>query len=66
MLAMICWDITQCSDVVGYKCFRKPYCLHLQGEHLDARNSGYNSYSLLSYRTDFQFLKSCIVKVIVK
>jgi hypothetical protein len=26
------WHVTSCSVVVGYECFRDPYCLHLQGE----------------------------------
>jgi hypothetical protein len=26
------WVMTPCSDVVGYRRFGGPYCLHLQGE----------------------------------
>jgi hypothetical protein len=29
---VIFWVVMPCSDVVGYWCFRGPYCLHLQGE----------------------------------
>jgi hypothetical protein len=26
------WIVTSCSDMVGYQCFREPFCLHLEGE----------------------------------
>jgi len=26
------WVVMTCSAVIGYQCFRGPYCLHLQGE----------------------------------
>jgi len=28
---VIFWVVTPCSDVVGYQCFGRPCCLHLQG-----------------------------------
>jgi hypothetical protein len=28
----VCWVMTLCSVVVGYQCFKGPYCLHLEGE----------------------------------
>jgi len=32
ILIMVFWLVILCSDVEGYKCFRGPCCLHLQGE----------------------------------
>jgi len=29
--AVVLWVMVPCCDTVGYKCFRGPCCLHLQG-----------------------------------
>jgi len=28
---VVFWTATPCSDVIGYRHFREPYCLHLEG-----------------------------------
>jgi len=36
------WDITPCSVVVGYQCFRGPCCLQPQGEILQKMEADEN------------------------